>query len=230
MPRTFDWMARPYALLEHLVLGRRLQRTRLALLPELLQARSILVLGEGDGRFLSALMAQNPQAQITVVERSAGMVERARRRLDAVGRRTSHRERMSLQPVSFLVQDARAWARTHHGSPFDAVVTLFFLDCFKLSEQLKLVQEITAHTTPHAAWLWADFVIPSRGPRRWLAWALVSALYGIFRLTTDIEARRLDDAREHFATHGWRTCKQRQFARGLLEARLFIRERTSPSA
>src|SRR5690606_1542035 len=124
MPRTFDWMARPYALLEHLVLGRRLQRTRLALLPELLQARSILVLGEGDGRFLSALMAQSPQAQVTVVGRSAGMVGRARRRLDAVGRRTSHRERMSLQPVSFLVQDARAWARTHHGSPFDAVVTL----------------------------------------------------------------------------------------------------------
>ena len=56
----------------------------------------------------------------------------------------------------------------------------------------------------------------------------MSALYAVFRLTTDIEARRLDDAREHFATHGWRTCRQRQFARGLLEARLFVREGISP--
>ena len=53
----FNQLARPYRWLERAVFGGRLQRARCAHMQTFLAAESILLLGEGDGRFLEALLA-----------------------------------------------------------------------------------------------------------------------------------------------------------------------------
>ena len=57
---NFDLIARPYRWLEYLTFGPTLQQTRLHYLPALLHSRNALVLGDGDGRFIAALLAANP--------------------------------------------------------------------------------------------------------------------------------------------------------------------------
>ncbi len=53
----YDRIARPYRFLEWLAFGSTLQKVRTAFLRDLLPRRSILILGEGDGRQDPALVA-----------------------------------------------------------------------------------------------------------------------------------------------------------------------------
>ena len=77
----FNRIAKPYRWLEFLTLGRALERCRLHFLPELAASRNALVLGDGDGRFLAALLAANPHLNADAVDSSAAMLELARQRL-----------------------------------------------------------------------------------------------------------------------------------------------------
>ena len=53
---TFDRLARPYRWLEYAAFGRVLLRCRYDLLPWLADARRVLTVGEGDGRFVAELV------------------------------------------------------------------------------------------------------------------------------------------------------------------------------
>ncbi len=80
-PPRFDWLAPHYAWVEAVTFGGLLQWCRTALLPDLADARRVLVLGEGDGRFLAAFLASNRAAKVDVVDSSAAMLALARRRV-----------------------------------------------------------------------------------------------------------------------------------------------------
>ena len=53
---NFDRVARVYRLLEYVIFGGALQRARVRWFNALEQPQRALVIGEGDGRFLSELM------------------------------------------------------------------------------------------------------------------------------------------------------------------------------
>ena len=80
---NYDILARPYQSLEYLTLGRTLERTRLHYLPTLTHQQNAFVLGDGDGRFLSQLLAQNPTLQADAVDTSAAMLQLLRQRCEA---------------------------------------------------------------------------------------------------------------------------------------------------
>src|SRR5437660_724241 len=58
IPPNFSFIARPYRFLEHLALGRALERTRLHFLSAVSHQAQALVLGDGDGRFLARLLTR----------------------------------------------------------------------------------------------------------------------------------------------------------------------------
>lgn len=225
VPRTVncDRLAPWYHLLESVAFGRALEARRVALLPWALATHKppdgcppsrALLLGEGDGRFLAALAARPEAAGRTtfdVVEASAGMLARARRRCPPAARtraRWHHAE-------------ARTWLRARRDEivagrtePFDLIVTHFFLDCFSADELPGLVGEIAAAAALDARWVVADFrQPPGHGWRARRARAWLGTMYAFFRLTTGLRTRRLADHRPHLAAAGFR-CERAAGARG----------------
>ena len=83
-PPNFDRIARPYRWLEYLTLGRALERCRLHFLPQLTDRTQALILGDGDGRFLAALVDQNHILTAAAVDTSATMLELLRTRCEKV--------------------------------------------------------------------------------------------------------------------------------------------------
>lgn len=204
---NFDRVAAWYRWLEWVSFGPMLQRCRLALLDGVRDARRILILGEGDGRFLERLRQVNPAAEIVVIDASRRMIELAKRRCPPGAN------------VQFIHADAR---QVLEGlGRFDAIVTLFFLDCFSAAESERLICELAHHMSPGGRWLWADFTIPGRGAGRWFGRAVVAGLLWFFRRTADLEADTLVDCRPVFAALGFELVSERSRLGGLLASRLW---------
>ena len=213
-PSGFDRLARVYRVLEFAAFGRDLERARFCLLEHLSGCRDILVLGEGDGRCLARLVGLAPQARFHCVDASGAMLALARHRLAAAGR--------AGPCVRFEHADAfsAALAPAH----YDAVVTLFFLDCFSTEQVAALRDRIQASLKPGAAWLFADFAVPSQGWQRWRARAWLAVLYAFFRWQTNLAAWSLPDSERLLAEAGWRPEAIREFQGGLVRTVLFQRE------
>ena len=208
--KSFDRLARPYRALEHLAFGGDLERARVAHVEALASARSILLLGDGDGRFVCALLREAPMAQVVSIDKSPEMIAQARARVEALG---------MASRVRFEVADARS--HEFGSGLYDAVTTLFFLDCFEDSESASLCAAIARSLRPQAQWLFADFVEPRSGWRRLRARLWLWVLYGFFRLTTDLPARRLPDSRRHIEAQGFEAASVRSLQHGLLESILY---------
>lgn len=208
---TFDGLARIYRLLELAAFGHDLERARFCLLDRLASCSRILVLGEGDGRALARLVDIAPRAQIHCVDVSPAMLARASNRLVDAGR------------ARVVFHQLDALSSPLPPGPFDAVTTMFFLDCFTEAQVRCLVPEIAATLAPGATWLWADFRMPEAGWSRLRARVSIPLLYAFFRWQTGIPARRLPPAEEIIAAAGFtsRECLDRQG--GMVRTRLFTR-------
>ena len=176
---TFDRLARPYRWLEYAMFGRGLLRCRFDLLPWLADARRVLTVGEGDGRFVAELARQFPEIKVDCVEASGAMISRARERLPANAK------------VRFHQADALEWGFSK--GKYDAVGTCFFLDCFSPETLAVLMPRLAASVRPEGQWLVAEFGQPSCGVWGWHAKAWLAAMYFFFRHATRLEARRLPD-------------------------------------
>jgi SAM-dependent methyltransferase len=205
----FDRLAGIYPTLEYLAFGRDLEATRWSLLDRLADCRSILIVGEGDGRTLARLVRLAPQAAIDCREASAAMIARARGRLTP-----ADQARVRFRQVD-------AVRCPYPAAAFDAVVTLFFLDCFSADTAAALVGRIARSLRPGGVWLFADFAEPAGGWARWRARMWLALLYAFFRWQTDLEARRLPPSEALIAAAGLRPIETREFQAGLLRTVLF---------
>ncbi|MGH7995408.1 MAG: class I SAM-dependent methyltransferase [Opitutaceae bacterium] len=208
-PQNFDRLAGFYRLLEYLAFGRDLERARWSLLDRLAGRRRILILGEGDGRCLARLVRIAPDAEIDCVEASGAMIARARARLaaEALGRVRFHQR----DALTFEFPDAA----------YDAVVTLFFLDCFTAGTVADLVKRVDRSLRPGSRWLFADFVMPAAGLARWRAQIWLRILYSFFRWQTGIPARRLPPSEALIEAAGFRREETLEYQWGLLRAALY---------
>jgi SAM-dependent methyltransferase len=205
----FDGLARIYRALEWAAFGRDLERARFCLLDRLAGCRDILLLGEGDGRCVERLARLAPEARLHCVEASSRMIARARQRLDPAVRAR----------VSF--EHADAFAAAFPAGRHDAVVTLFFLDCFRPEQVERLVAQVHPALTADAPWLWADFAVPARGWRRWRARFSLQVLYGFFRWQTGLPARALPPAEAILRQAGFVPAEERAFQGGFVRTVLF---------
>jgi ubiquinone/menaquinone biosynthesis C-methylase UbiE len=205
----FSRLARVYRALEFVAFGRDLERTRFCLLDRLRDRRAVLIFGEGDGRCLARLAQLAPTARFRCVDGSAGMIAAARKRL-----RESDRGR-----VEFICGDAREVDLG--GETYDAVVTLFFLDCLTTGQVERLIARTAPHLAPGARWLFADFVTPPRGWRKVRARLWLATLYTFFRWQTRLSVRALPDSERVLEQAGFVPGQSRTFQHGMLRATLY---------
>ncbi|HEY5229134.1 MAG TPA: class I SAM-dependent methyltransferase [Opitutaceae bacterium] len=209
---SFDRLARWYRLTEYLAFGRDLERARFEFLGRLAGCSDILLLGEGDGRCAERVAALAPAARITCVDSSPGMIELARRRISGAGAQG----RVAFECTDILAFDAG-------GRTFDAVATLFFLDCFTPREAALVVSRVGASARPGAVWLFSDFAMPEGGLARVRARIWLGFLYGFFRWETGLAVSSLPPSEEILALAGWRRTASRDRQRGLLRSVVFER-------
>ncbi len=212
--RSFDLIARPYRTLEYLTLGRTLERTRLYYLPRLLAARNALFLGDGDGRFLSHLLAANATAHATALDISARMLHLLRERCAPYATRLQTHQ-----------TDALAFTAPK-GTQYDLVVTHFFLDCLPQPEVEELMRQVAPVLAPNAQWVVSDFRIPT-GLMRWPAQLLVGGLYLAFRVLTGLRTSRLPDHASALQAAGFHRVEQKLFLAGVLTTELWQRTETT---
>jgi SAM-dependent methyltransferase len=209
----FDFLAPHYRWMERVLAGGKLQRCRTAWLPAVTGCQSVLLLGEGNGRFLGECVRALPNAVFTCVDASGAMLGLARERWLRRGGLDSR--------VTFIQADVLDWVP--ESSCYDLVVTNFFLDCFR-SEQLELLaRRLAGATVQGAKWLLSDFCEPAGGWQRLRARWILSSMYAFFRATTALPARRLTPPDLALRKAGFALSQRRYFEWGLLHSDLWER-------
>jgi ubiquinone/menaquinone biosynthesis C-methylase UbiE len=210
---SFDRLAPHYRWMECVLAGNKLQRCRTAFLSRIKNARNVLILGEGNGRFLAEAGRVLGSAHVTCVDSSVRMLQLAQGRLPA----------RSLRPVavSFVHADALEWVPPKQS--YDVVVTHFFLDCFRPAQLAQLLATISHAATPEAIWLVADFQMPRRCVCRWRAQLIHRVMYAFFGVFTQLPARRLTEPDPFLQAHGYLLRERRVTDWGLLRSDLWQR-------
>jgi tRNA (cmo5U34)-methyltransferase len=160
----------------------------------------ILLVGPGTGRGLEPLSGAG--FDLAVIEGSAAMLRRCRRRLDG-----------TLRPVA---RDLRAWEARER---YDAIITPYVLDCFAPTELAAVWQRLHRSLRPGGWWLHVDFA-PPRARRHALLLAIM--LVG-FRFLCGITAHTLADADTLFRIHGYRAVWQDVCWDGFIRCRCWRR-------
>jgi ubiquinone/menaquinone biosynthesis C-methylase UbiE len=210
---SFDLLAPHYRWMEWVLAGEKLQRCRTLFLGEVAQSRDVLIVGEGNGRFLLECRRQLADARITVVDASARMLASARERLQRSGLNPDH--------VQYIHADALSWnpaTRAH-----DLVVTHFFLDCFPAPQLEKVVNNLAQGAAPDARWLLADFQVPARGLARQRARIIHAMMYIFFRVAARLPARRLAPPDEFLRAQKFSLRERRISDWGLLHSDMWTR-------
>ncbi len=198
MPANFDPVARWYRHLEWAGFGGALWRRRVEFLPALQGARRVLMAGEGDGRFLQAFLAENPEAEVTYVDGSAGMLALARERARGTER------------VRFLQRDLGAGEAV--AGEFDAIVTHFFLDCFSDEAVAGVIRRLGRAPV----WVVSEFQTP-----HWVWRGVVLGLYAFFGVATGLRVSRLPEYAAALVAAGYVLAERREAWGGLLVSELW---------
>jgi ubiquinone/menaquinone biosynthesis C-methylase UbiE len=202
--------------MEWVLAGTKLQRCRAAFLDSIPAPRQVLLLGEGNGRFLSELLRLHPAARCTCLDGSARMLDCARTRLLA--------QSLRVESVQFVHADVLAWSSPRQ--QFDLIVSNFFLDCFRMDQLEKIIPCIAAAATPDARWLLADFREPSCGLAKWRARLILLSMYLFFRHAAKLPAGRLTPPDALLAAQGFGLVERRLFDWGLLHSDLWVNTRS----
>ena len=207
---NFDRVARIYRWAEYLALGPLLQRVRTHFLPKLPPSRQALALGDGDGRFLAALLRRQPALRAHAVDGSAQMLALLTDRCHFA------HGRLTVQHAP--LHDAAPPA------PADLVVSHFVLDCFDAPALTSLCDHVTTAAAPNALWLLSDFGIPQSTLLRPFAALYIRALYAAFRLLTGLAVRHLPDHEVPLQALGWQHRARHQWLGGFLYTELWQKE------
>jgi ubiquinone/menaquinone biosynthesis C-methylase UbiE len=207
--RNFDILAPFYRRMERWWAGPAMQEARLLHVEKLRGSRRILLAGEGPGKFLEAILEICPEAEITCLDASAGMLREARRAVPSNAR------------VRFVQAKLPEWEASEK---YDAVVAHFFLDCFEGAVLRQVIGNLAGAAAPEARWLMADFHMPKRGWQRWRARAWLGVLYPFFRFSTGIQAQQLQDPVPLLQEHGFEKEAETFLDAGFLRATSIVRQ------
>ena len=177
---NFDRLAPFYDLIEALTTGSQMQRGRVAHLAEVNPAKRVLIVGEGNGRFLAAC-TKNSESSYTVIDESPAMLRLAAARWKRAGGNSDQ--------VEFICTNLLDWKPREFNH--DLIVSHYFFDCFEAKTIPLLVAKLTSLAAPNARWLFADFYQPDSGLTRIRSKLMLRIAYALFQRLAAVPARQL---------------------------------------
>lgn len=227
---AYDHLAPWYEFLEKLTFGPSLHRCRIQYLDamrEQLAAGPILILGDGDGRFLEAWLKRYPNSSVDTLDFSQGMLDLSKQRIQRWAAENQIQVQELQEQVKWIRADALGWEfPVNH---YQGIVTHFFLDSFTPDASLHLIPSIASALKPGGFWLCSDFQIPGSGNilAKWRAQIWVAFLYGCFQALTETRTNQLTDPVEmmqragmkriHMQTSQWNLLKSEYWLKNLGE-------------
>ena len=142
----------------------------------------MLILGDGNGRFLESLLKTNCNAEVESLDISRNMIELANARITSLPNNSK---------VIFIHSDVFDW--DFPKCKYDLVVTNFFLDCFTYSELTNLIQKVSLSLKPEGKLIYGDFHVPNSLFKKTLTSLLLFGMYLFFKIFTRISANSLHD-------------------------------------
>lgn len=174
---TFDTLAKVYEPLEKISFAGRLQKTRLFCISYTEDLSRALLIGDGDGRFSSKLLAANPHIKIDSVDISRAMLEVSKKRAGSNGNRLYPR----------LGDATNLWYPRSH---YDFIGLHFCLDCFSQFDTDELLTKLEDALQEGGIIAHSDF----QTKRTWHR-LVVRCLYLSFRLAAGLKTQRLPEVK-----------------------------------
>jgi ubiquinone/menaquinone biosynthesis C-methylase UbiE len=210
--RSFDTIASPYAALERMTFGHRLQKARTYALRQIDRPiKRALLLGDGNGSFAIELLSRHPDCQIDSIEISPKMLAISQQRISVTLPGNADR----YHPIL-----ADALNYDFGNACYDFVGLHFFLDCFEDPECEQLIQATTAALETRGVLSFADFNIPTKQPYRYVGRCLIRLLYLSFRLLTGLKTKRLPQCKW---PNSLKQIHAVQTLKGLFQKRVFVK-------
>lgn len=198
---SYGRIARIYEWLERVSFGGRLRVVRESLLEDLARELGgggrVLLVGDGDGRFLERLVEVVDGVRVDYVDSSDGMMRLARARVgDREGR------------VRYFTSDVRDWESVG----YDAVVSHFFLDCFEGEELAGVVRLLVGSVREGGVVVVSDFD-PSVG---WWARGVVWVMGLFFRVAAGMRITKVLNYSRMFEAMGLKVVSEMSVMRGFI--------------
>jgi len=177
---SFDRLAGFYRYLEYMSFWTLLQKGRRHLFGLVLPYKAkILVIGEGDGRFVAYAHKLRPDLDWIIIESSGKMIAEAKKRIQS--------RKISYLQADFLNFEDR------DGTCFDAVFCPYFFSCLAQENFEKAMFSISKILKSGGILRMVDFRDPRSmdGIGQFLQSCVLKVLYLFFRKTAQLEANRL---------------------------------------
>lgn len=202
---NFDTVAFAYDKLARSVFGRSIVEAQVCHFNAILPGSNVLVVGGGTGWILDELDKLEIALAVTFAEPSSAMISGA----------------MKRQPFRYIDINfiAAGYDSISTKDGYDVLITNFFLDLFDETHLNTVLAHLHAALKSNGLWLITDFVNTNKLWQR----ALVKIMYVFFRLTTQIEASRLQDFEVHLIPLNMSKAKEKQFYYGMIKSWLFIK-------
>jgi len=196
-----------YGVLEKMVFGRTLSRSRSFGLDVIKDGAKVLIVGGGSGEVLKYL----PDCEIDYVESSESMIFRASGKIED---RIVHFHHLPFSEYRSSIQ-------------YDHIICQYFMDLFTEQELVGLMQKLERMSADHTRLHVADFCISEQGSEKWWHKPLVKFMYFFFRITTGLKTRDLPAIEEILKRSGYVKVEGRFRMCGLVFSSSWIRSATS---
>jgi len=190
----------PFYDLAQIIAGFSIRKSQLHFLKYAQGNKSILIIGEGTGFFLTHLLRTIKSfngLQIDILDISGSMIKRSQNRF-------KKKFKTIPEQISWINEDFLTFSTR---KKYDIVITHFFFDQFTHSTITEIVQKIKAITSQKAYLLFADFT----SGKNILFRLYLKILYLYFHTVCKIEARNLPDSPGLIEKNGFRVIEAESF-------------------
>lgn len=205
---NFDFLSNYYDFLTKIIFWNTLYQSQKSHLELIHSDDKILILGGGTGDILNHLNALQIPLEIDYVEKSTGMMKKAKAKGD-----------LDYLNVNFITADFLSLDLT--ADLYDLAITNFFLDVFSESNLQVVISKVNS-TVKHAGkWIITDF------RENYTLWGriLIKVMYLFFRFTTNLEGNRLMNFEKHLNGQGFSKGKEKFFYHKLISSCIYEKHR-----
>tara|TARA_R110001592_G_scaffold299603_1_gene570659 strand:+ start:3163 stop:3777 length:615 start_codon:yes stop_codon:yes gene_type:complete len=194
---NFNLIAPVYDGLAKVIFGKKLRKVQTQFLPLILEDASVLIMGGGTGWIINELFNTGFKGRLTYVEASEKMIS------------LSKKNSAFSNSVDFIHGEESTLPT---GRKYDVIITNFFLDVFSEPRLDQVITTLSEKLNKGGLWICSDFYDTGKASHRFLLWLMLS----FFRITTQLESKRLIDFHPKLEKKGYSRKQHFQLMNGLI--------------